>query len=306
MSASLNPLAERNADIVRHAYDLGDGDISGVHFGPQDTPVRLVFLHANGFNGLAYRSILDNLGVHVVALDLRGHGHTTLPAKVDSFATFDTYANDVLDFIKTHIGHSVVLAGHSLGASAAILAHYAGGKWVERVLAFDAVVLPVAARAMMRFGPSRRYVQKTYPLAKSAGRRRADFDSYEAAFARYRGKGPFKGFPDIALWDYVCGGFLPTEDGVTLACRPQWEQFTYTAQSHNLIRPITRLPNGSRLIQTDFVKTNPRWMEKAMRKNPGLRITHDPEMNHFFPLINPEISVPALQAVVQDGGEAKP
>ena len=48
------------------------------------------------------------------------------------------------------------------------------------------------------------------------------------------GKGPFKEFTDAALWDYICGGFVQEGGHVRLACRPEWEQYTYVAQCHNL------------------------------------------------------------------------
>ena len=64
---------------TRKFYDLRDGRISAVHFGDVSAPIRLVMLNANGFNGYSYKTILEPLGVHCVALDLRGHGMSELP-----------------------------------------------------------------------------------------------------------------------------------------------------------------------------------------------------------------------------------
>ena len=63
---------------TRKFYDLRDGCISAVHFGDVSAPIRLVMLNANGFNGYSYKTILEPLGVHCVALDLRGHGLSEL------------------------------------------------------------------------------------------------------------------------------------------------------------------------------------------------------------------------------------
>jgi len=60
----------------RRTYALRDGTLSALHFGPTSEPVQLVFLHANGFNARSYTQILSKLGVHVVAFDMRGHGHS--------------------------------------------------------------------------------------------------------------------------------------------------------------------------------------------------------------------------------------
>ena len=40
---------------------IGPGEIAYLDYGPQDRPPDLVFLHANGFNARAYRTILAPL-----------------------------------------------------------------------------------------------------------------------------------------------------------------------------------------------------------------------------------------------------
>ena len=62
-----------------------------------------------------------------------------------------------------------------------------------------------------------------------------------------------------------------------------------------MMGPIAALPKGSRIIITDFVKQNGRWIDKMKTKRPDITIDHRPDLDHFFPLINPEISVVALK-----------
>ncbi len=97
----MSTLFNSNKTIVRTVKRIPDGFMSGVHFEPRDAPVRLVFLHANGFNALSYRTILETLGVQCVSLDLRGHGFTRLPAKINGLATFHTYVQDVTAYSGT-------------------------------------------------------------------------------------------------------------------------------------------------------------------------------------------------------------
>lgn len=266
--------------------------MSAVHFGPVDVPVKLVFLHANGFNGLAYRSILEGLGVHIIALDLRGHGFTTLPTD-QTFSTFHAYAKDVVAYLEAHVPGQVIVSGHSLGASTAILAASMAPDKISKIVAFDPIVLPLYVRAMMATKMGRNYMKKHFPIAKSAGRRRDVFDNKKAVFSRYVGKGPFKEFTDAVVWDYICGGFVREGDHVRLACRPEWEQYTYVAQCHNLKKAIKMLPTDSRIMITDFVKQG-KWIGPMKRARPDLQIEHYPKLDHFFPVINPEISIPAL------------
>ena len=66
---------------IRHEYD--GGEFSGIEFGDPVKDVSALFLHATGFNAMTYQSLLAPLGLRarLVALDLRGHGRSTMPAK---------------------------------------------------------------------------------------------------------------------------------------------------------------------------------------------------------------------------------
>src|SRR5579875_3441678 len=60
----------------RRMIPLKDGEMAALDFGDASRPVDVVFLHANGFNAMTYRSILAplSLSLRIVALDQRGHG----------------------------------------------------------------------------------------------------------------------------------------------------------------------------------------------------------------------------------------
>ena len=269
--------------------------MSAVHFGPIDEPVRLVFLHANGFNGLSYRSLLEPLGVHCISLDLRGHGHTRLPTGSDFLSKHSNYAVDVTSYLREHIDSKPVLAGHSLGANCAVLAARTAPELVEKMICFDPVIIPMLARISMTNARARKYMRASIPLAKNAGRRREEFPSLEAAYDRYHKRGPFKNFPNEALWDYVCGGFLPHGGVVRLACRPRWEQRTYTTQSQNMKRAIAQLSIQSRIMITDFIPQKFGWMNKIMKRSPHIQIDHLPQLEHFFPMTNQDVVRAALK-----------
>lgn len=291
----MNNLFTRNDDIHRTHNNVRGGIMSAVHFGPVDEPVKLVFLHANGFNGLSYRSLIEPLGIHSISLDLRGHGHTELPTGSDLLSKHSNYAVDVAAYLRKHVAGKPVLAGHSLGANCAVLAACAAPELVEKMICFDPVIIPFFARLSMTNARARKHMQANFPLAKSAGRRRDEFPSLEAAYERFHGRRPFKSFSDEALWDYVCGGFLPHEDGVRLACRPRWEQRTYTTQSQNMKRTIAKLPVQSHIMITNFIPQKTGWMERIMNRHPDIQIEHLPDLNHFFPMTNQKIVRAALR-----------
>ncbi len=289
-------------DIHRTRKPMSSGYMEAVHFGDVGKPIQLIFLHANGFTGLSYRSILEPIsvqdGMHIVALNLRGHGATDLPIDDAKRASHTNHAKDLAAYLRAHIDGSVVVAGHSLGANTAIIAAGMVPHKIAKVLAFDPVVLPVSARFVMSSHMGRRHLMKNFPIAKNAGRRRDKFSSHQDVFKRYHGRGPFKHFPEEVLKDYIHDAFVEQADGVQLACRPRWEQLGYVTQPQNMKRHIAALPTGSRVLITDFIKQSEGWMARAQRKNPELRIDYYPDKDHFFPLTEPDVSIAALQDIL--------
>ena len=108
--------------MQRLSFDLPDGTLSALRFGGADARLSLVFCHANGFNAQSYRAILEPLGVAALSLDLRGHGLTNLPADPVGLVNWQVFADDLAYLFSNYIESSVVLAGHSYGAVAGILA----------------------------------------------------------------------------------------------------------------------------------------------------------------------------------------
>ncbi len=111
----------------RRRLDIGDpsgGTLAALEFGPPDRPVAAVFLHANGFNALAYRFLLAPLagGHRILAYDQRGHGGTTLPAEPAGRRGWDDVAGDLVALLDRLDGPPVVLVGHSMGATQSLLA----------------------------------------------------------------------------------------------------------------------------------------------------------------------------------------
>ena len=193
-----------------------DGAIAALEFGPRDRPVDVIFSHANGFNGRTYHSILAPLGdtLRILAIDLRGHGATTIPARIEGREGWPEFRDDLLALVAAVADGPVVLAGHSMGGTSSLLAAAAEPGRVKALALFDPVVMPpglaVDAEAM-----------KHNPLAVGAQKRRATFPSRAAVVEAYRDRGAFITWSEDQLVDYVASGFRGTETGeVTLTCTP--------------------------------------------------------------------------------------
>lgn len=76
----------------------GAGEMSVLDFGDPKRPVDLVFVHANGFNAMTYRTLLAPLSgtLRIWAPDLRGHGRTTLPTEPQGRRGWSDHRDDLV------------------------------------------------------------------------------------------------------------------------------------------------------------------------------------------------------------------
>lgn len=276
-------------------------DLERLDWGDPARPVDLVFLHANGFNAHTYRTLLEPLGerFHIVAPDLRGHGATTLPARPENRPNWDDMCSDVVDLVKAIDGPPIVLAGHSMGATLAVLAASRAPDRVRGLALLDPVILNRAASALMRV-PGGWRLAKRHPWAVAALKRRRRFADIDAAVAAYTGRGSFKGWPDAVLRDYVEGGFKSTDDGdVELAVTPEWESSNYTAQANDPWGALRRVGRPVRILKAQTGSTCAVDVADAARLD-GLTVAVAEGGTHFFPMIQPE----RARAFLEDGLEA--
>ena len=212
-------------------------------FGDPTRPVDMLFLHANGFNALTYRVILQPIaaGARILALDQRGHGGTTLEARVEGRRNWLDFRDDLLAFLETQDLADVVLAGHSLGGAVSIFAAAEVPGRVRRLVLLDPVMPPPGFRLNSGDAPP--------ALVAGALKRRTTFPGREAVIAAYRGRAAFKNWFEPMLADYVTDGFLNLASGeVTLACRPQWEASSFAAQEQDVWGALSRTACPIRVI----------------------------------------------------------
>ena len=290
---------------TRCNYTLRDGTLSALHFGSTSEPVRLVMLHANGFNAQAYTSILEPLGIHAIAFDMRGHGHSRTMPQPMNMSNWHIFRDDCVEFFDRHIPNltdgPVVLAGHSFGAVSGILAApFLKGR-ISGYAGFDPVSVPFLFRLTSKLPGGRSYMKKRVPIARNAGRRRSEFETPEAAFTRWQGRGAFKGMSDDVLRDYIQGGLTQREDGVwELSCDPMWEQAIFVAQWHNIFKAARDLPNNSKII---YAGGRPPVSTQKTRRaiqnaQPKIDVQFDANLGHLFPFVQTDLSVQILQNVL--------
>jgi len=272
----------------------GAGRMSVLDFGDPQRPVDLVFVHANGFNALTYRTLLAPLSgtLRIWAPDLRGHGDTTLPAEGGGDRrNWHDHRDDLVSLLESLDGPPVILAGHSMGATSALLAAAERPERVGGLVLLDPVIWSRWVVTAFKL-PLLDRIASRIPLVRNALRRRAVFDSREQAMAAYRGRGAFRGWPEMMLADYLADGLVETDRGFVLACDPAWEASNYAAQSHDpwralkrLERPVTVLKGGTG--STCALPPQPRGL-------PHVTVSTVPGGAHFFPMLQPDIARDAL------------
>ncbi|ARU04990.1 hypothetical protein CCO03_10110 [Comamonas serinivorans] len=290
----------------RRHFDLstphGNGQIAALEWGPEDGRHDLLFLHANGFNAMTYTRLLSPLGdqgLRVLAVDLRGHGLTTLPAEADAtVSSWDGYRDDLhalLRALRQSEGEVPrVLAGHSMGGATCLLAtlQWPADLGPQRPLVlFDPVVAPPLAPDANR-DPS--------PLLAGALRRKNHFDSPDAALASYQGRGAFKTWPTEVIADYLADGlFLGDDQAWHLRCAPTWEAHNFSHPFRPVNAPIAQLPVPITVLRAAEGSTC-HWQDWPAQAD----VRTVPGTTHFVPMERPELAREVLLAAVQGEREA--
>ncbi|MDA7416804.1 alpha/beta fold hydrolase [Xenophilus arseniciresistens] len=298
--SALHSEATAHADYRRRQFHLGSpaqpGTMAALAFGPESRPVDLVFAHANGFNAMTYRRLLAPLGAagwHVLAIDQRGHGRSQLAADPDPVPhSWLRYRDDLLALFEQLGGAPRVLAGHSMGGTASLLASASlreRGARVPSLVLFDPVLMPAGADEQ---GDLDWTAPEHSPLVRGALRRNDRFDSPEAALASYRGRGAFKTWPEAVIADYLEDGLLPQPDGSwRLSCAPAWEAANFIrAHRSGLPAAMAAQAGPLRVLRAEIETTAPwtHWPAQA-------RVQTVQGSTHFLPMEFAEQARAALQ-----------
>ncbi|MDQ7728404.1 alpha/beta hydrolase [Halomonas sp. SpR8] len=217
------------ARATAQPLSLAQGRLAALSWGRTDAPTWLA-LHgwldnAASFSRLAPR-LVEALGIRIVAVDFRGHGHSShAPAGAD-YALWD-YCNDVLDVMESLGLEQASLIAHSMGAAVACLLAASLPERVERLTLIDGLGA------------------LNTPVEETASQLRKGLNAYR----RPRSRAPR--YPDIenAVAARVAGGVTPVD---SMTATPLVERNTQpTADGHVQMR------TDSRLLKPSLVRFTP-------------------------------------------------
>ena len=251
-------------------------------------------LHATGFHARCWDGVIRALGagVHVIAVDQRGHGRSTKAPPYD----WGEYGADAGALVEALDLDDIVGVGHSMGGHAIVQAAGAQMERFRALLLVDPVILDPGAYAM----PVSFRCADDHPVA----RRRNRWATPQEMFDRFKDRHPFNVWVPEILMDYCRFGVVPDGDDFVLGCPPQVEAAIYAGSSGRDIRsiiervtdPVVVLrakarsagrdrPPGSGTM--DFTRS-PTWAGLAAAF-PNGRDVHYPDVTHFMPMQAPEL-----------------
>jgi pimeloyl-ACP methyl ester carboxylesterase len=276
----------------RVALPARGGEMAVLDFGPTERPVDVVFSHANGFNARTYRTILGPLAgeLRILAVDMRGHGASSLPAVIEGRDGWHEFREDLLALLQAATDGPVVLAGHSMGGTSSLLAAAAEPARVRGLALFDPVVF-TAGMAPADLTDN--------PLAEGALRRRAVFPSKTAVVEAYTGRGAFRSWRPEQLADYVEAGFQEMRDGqVTLTCAPAWEASNFRTHNYDPWAAFRATRCPIRILRAEIGSTARLEDGQAELEGTGrVRIEVVPGTSHFLPMERPDLVRDVLRDV---------
>jgi pimeloyl-ACP methyl ester carboxylesterase len=284
----------------RVSFAMKRGAIAGIEFGPDRANPDIVFVHATGFNARTYRTLLAPLGdrFRVLAIDVRGHGRTSLPAHTFGYTSWRRHRDDLIALLEQYTSQPVTLAGHSMGATVSLLAAGRRGDLVAGLALIDPVIMAASGYALAELPLGPLLMRQISPIARSAARRRSQFPDRESARRAFTDRGVFKNFPEAVIADYVADGLTEDErGGFRLSCRPAYEAATFAAQRHDPWSAVHRLTCPLVLLRAEnFSTTSPAAMHRIAALKPDARVATVEGASHMVPMERPDRVRAAIEA----------
>lgn len=304
MNDAIQSASSVSTGIERVSFEVPGGSVAGLAFGAPKANPDIVFMHATGFNARTYRSLLAPLGerFRVLALDMRGHGRTTLPAPIFGYTSWKRHRDDLISVLE-HFTAPVTLAGHSMGAIVGLLTAARRTDLVSALALIEPVFLSDAEYAVFGAPLGPLVMTRLMPLARSASARRARFPSYEAAVEAFTGRGVFKLFSPDTIADYVGDGMKADgEGGFVLSCTPRYEAATFCAQRNQPWTALRLITDPIVLLRAERRSTMTEGGLRRFREmKPHARVAVVEGAGHMLPFERPDRARAAIESATLMG-----
>lgn len=199
----------------------------------------LVFTHANSFPAHTYRSLFrvwEAAGFDVFAPPMLGHD--------DRYPITNNWAHlthELIDFIHQNVKRPAYLVGHSLGGLLSLNAALKEPALSLGIVMIDSPVAGGWKAKLLKTSKVLGFIHRFSP-AKVAVRRRTDWSSHQEAHDHFKKKPVFAAWRPDVLQDYIDGGFVNGQSGITLKFKRENEAAIYNSLPHHLERALQKKP----------------------------------------------------------------
>ncbi len=281
---------------VRFSLKRSDGVFAGWRWVNEDAP-PLLFCHATGFCASAYKQMLQPLSgrFDIFALDMRGHGRTSLPADPGALHSWDIYADDVEGFLNSQARDGWTLSGHSMGGVVVAMAAR-GRNDVSAIRLIEPVAMPPVTALLART-PIWPFIARRFPLVRGARQRRSVWPSRADVTASYQCKKIFRGWAPGVLEDYLEDGLEEDNSGaVHLSCAPDWEAATFQAHANDFWGAVRAAPAPIRVLVADDISSTV-WPDALQRfRRAGGQVVMQSGVSHLIAMEKPDFAAEFVAA----------
>jgi pimeloyl-ACP methyl ester carboxylesterase len=245
----------------------------------------LHFAHPNAYPPAGFRQFLEPLTeqFHVYAV---AHRPLWPGSKPEEMTGWRIIADDLIRFFDQMGWQQVIGVGHSLGAVATLYAAVSRPDLFSQLILIEPVMLPPAILQKIAENPDAGVFNK---MVTGALKRRNQWESRKAAFARFRHKAVFDRFSDEALWDYVNSATQQTENGVfELAFPREWEARFYSMPPQAVWQAVEQLTQPTLAVRAAESDTLfPQAWELWQALQPDANFVEVPDCGHMLTLERP-------------------
>lgn len=275
--------------------------------GPADRATVLVG-HATGFHGRVYDPMLEVFdGFEVVTVDLRGHGDARWASGGDhsfepdlSWEHFGDDLGHVARFLESRqraesaSSRPLFGFGHSMGAACLLMVEQSAPGTFAALFCYEPVVHPPDAAALAASVPVADHTRapRIDRWIERTRKRKAHFDSREAAHSNYVSKPPYQSFDARALHAYIDHGFsLDDTGGLDLKCRPEVEAEIYRmGPRHKTWDRLSQVQCPVLLARGSTVQPGPSaWADRIAAELPRGELLVFRGLGHLGPFESPQI-----------------
>ena len=271
-----------------HTFNGTFGDFHYIDWGGTGPLVH--FTHATGFCAGMYTPFVEKLlpALHILGMDIRGHGKTRVPADPGRLKDWDIFADDLEHFFSS-LDEPVISMGHSRGAIESLVVAIRRPDLVRALILMDPTIIPLFWKwpwLLVKKTGLTRFV----PMAAQAIRRKRVWPDREKILAAYRGKQVFNDWQEGFLEAYVTEGTEETGQGdIKLCCEPEWEYQCFITCPHDVWAYVGKLQQPTLVLYgSDSYALKPSAIKRLKKILPNADFRCLKETGHFLPLEKPD------------------